>query len=201
MEEKINLYQKLAKARVMLNAKEMKKSGYNNFSKYHYYELQDFIPKVNEIFEEVGLIGIFNLDEKKAKLTIIDTDRPEITQVFYTPTAEADIKGAQAIQKLGGVHTYLKRYLYQNALEITENDAIDPLSQEKNNKQQQKTEKKELTENEKLKGFIVKNKLDITKVATRFNLSKETKEEDYQKALASLQELDNVSLQEFTKGN
>ena len=186
-EIKMNIYVKLSKARVELQNSEIKKSGYNSFSKYKYFELQDFLPTINEIFNNLGLVAIFNLDEKRAKLTIVNADKTEESLTFYTPTAEADIKGAQAIQKLGGVHTYLKRYLYLNALEIAEHDAIDGLPQEKNDKRTDLT------------NFINKNNLDIKVIAAKFNLNKDSKDSDYNKALEELSKLDKTELIDYIK--
>jgi hypothetical protein len=46
--------------------------------------------------------------------------------VFFTsPIADAQVKGTTPVQALGAVHTYLKRYLYLNALEVIENDILD----------------------------------------------------------------------------
>lgn len=180
-----NIYQKLAEARVILQNSEIKKSGMNNFAKFKYFELQDFLPEINNIFNKLGLISIFNLDEKRAKLTIINSNKIDETLTFYTPTAEADIKGAQAIQKLGGVHTYLKRYLYLNALEIAEHDAIDSVEQVKSNPKQAK---KEITSEskQKLMNLIKEYELDINKVATMFNLNKDSKDDEYLKVFNNL---------------
>ena len=183
----MNIYTKIAKARVELQNSGIKKSGYNSFSKFKYFELQDFLPTINEIFNNIGLVAIFNLDEKRAKLTIVNAEKTEESLTFYTPTAEADIKGAQAIQKLGGVHTYLKRYLYLNALEIAEHDAIDGLPQEKNDKRTDLT------------NFINKNNLDIKVIAAKFNLNKDSKDSDYNKALEELSKLDKTELIDYIK--
>ena len=47
-EKQLNLYQKLQKVRVELQNSKLKKSGKNTFSKYEYFELGDFLPKVKE---------------------------------------------------------------------------------------------------------------------------------------------------------
>lgn len=46
---------------------------------------------------------------------------------FCSPIADAGLKGSTAIQSLGAVHTYMRRYLYVNALEITEPEILDAL--------------------------------------------------------------------------
>jgi hypothetical protein len=39
--------------------------------------------------------------------------------------AEANLKGCHPVQNLGATETYIRRYLWQTALEIVEHDAID----------------------------------------------------------------------------
>jgi hypothetical protein len=61
---KWSVYKKLARAKVMLQKSGLKKSGYNPYDKFYYFDLGDFLPRVNEIFDELGLIGVFNIDAK-----------------------------------------------------------------------------------------------------------------------------------------
>lgn len=125
-EEKLNLYQKLQRCRVELQQANLKKGGFNKYAGFQYYELADFLPTINVLFDKYGLLSIFNVasDKSKATLTIIDCEN-EKSIVFETPIEEAPLKGCTPIQQLGSVHTYLKRYLYLNALEIVENDLLD----------------------------------------------------------------------------
>ena len=116
--------EKLQKCRVELQNKKLKKSGENKFAKFKYFELADFIPTVNELFENYKLFSNFSIAGETATLTITDCE-DKSSQVFTSNIADADVKGCTAIQSLGAVHTYLKRYLYLNALEITENDMLD----------------------------------------------------------------------------
>lgn len=114
--------QKLQQARVMLQEKNLKKTGYNPFQKFNYFELSDFLPQVNNIFNELKLYSHFNLYKDKAKLVIICTETNDQVQ-FTTPIQQ--IKENAKMQDIGAIHTYSKRYLYYNALEIIENDLID----------------------------------------------------------------------------
>lgn len=122
----MNIYEKLQSARVKLQSKKLKKSGKNKHTGFSYFELADFMPEVNKIFEELGLCSVFNLFIDKAQLVISDIEA-ESTITFETPSANAQLKGCTEIQSLGAIHTYLKRYLYLNALEIVESEALDPL--------------------------------------------------------------------------
>lgn len=140
-----NIYRKLQKARVLLQEKNLKKTGKNKFSGFDYYELSDFLPTVNELFDDIGLTSIFSLKRDNAVLTIINMDDTEETQDFESPTAELELKGCNKIQALGGVHTYLKRYLYMNALEIVENDMFDSVAGKPEQQAQQPKTKANVT--------------------------------------------------------
>lgn len=120
-----NVYEKLQQARVTLQNSKLKKSGKNAYAGFSYFELADFIPTVNNIFNELKLFSNFSIIAGVATLTIINSEKPEESTVFSMPTTELQLKGCTAIQALGGVNTYCRRYLYLNALEIVENDLLD----------------------------------------------------------------------------
>jgi hypothetical protein len=127
------VHKKLMQARMMLQNTPLKKSGKNSFANYSYFELGDFIPTINAIFNEVGLCGVVSYDSEIASLTITDTD--DGTNIIITsPMAEANLKGCHPIQNLGAVETYTRRYLWVTAMEIVEHDALDssaPIKEEK----------------------------------------------------------------------
>ena len=118
------VHKKLMQARIMLQNAPLKKSGHNKFAGYSYFELGDFIPTINQIFNEVGLCGVVSYDSEIASLTITDTD--DGTNIVITsPMADANLKGCHPIQNLGAVETYTRRYLWVTAMEIVEHDALD----------------------------------------------------------------------------
>lgn len=121
----LNVYQRLQNARVELQKMNIKKSGENKYSGFKYFELKDFIPPLNEIFNQVGLSSNFSITDNIANLFIVNADKPEENILFTSPIAEATLKGCTPIQSVGATHTYMKRYLYLNALEITEDDILD----------------------------------------------------------------------------
>jgi len=123
-EQQWKVYAKLQKARVMLQSMPIKKSGFNSFAGFKYFELSDFLPSVNTIFAELGLCSVFSIMDGKASLRIIDSEFGGAI-FFSSPTADAASGKAPPIQALGSMHTYLRRYLMLNALEITEHDAVD----------------------------------------------------------------------------
>jgi hypothetical protein len=130
-------------ARIRLQGTKLKKSGWNDFSKYHYFELGDFLPEIQNIFYDIGLCGVVSYDANYATLAITDTDDGTVI-VIASPMAAAQLKGAHPIQNLGAVETYQRRYLWMTALEIVEHDAIDSSAKTEEPKEIPKVEPKEI---------------------------------------------------------
>ena len=118
------VYAKLQEARIRLQAAPLKKSGHNKFAGYQYFELGDFLPTINQIFNDLGLCSIVSFGSEMATLRIVDTEHGG-TIVLTSPMAEANLKGCHPIQNMGAVQTYSRRYLYVSALEIVEHDSLD----------------------------------------------------------------------------
>ncbi len=120
----MNVYQKLQLARVKLQNVELKKSGHNKFAGYRYFELADFLPTVNSIFNEVGLSHTLEFTDTLATMQVIDFEKGGIAK-FTCPMATAELKGCHPVQNLGASITYITRYLLVMALAICEHDALD----------------------------------------------------------------------------
>lgn len=120
----MSVHKKLMQARVKLQSTEMKKSGLNKFAGYSYFELGDFIPHIQTIFNDLGLCGVVTFSTEYAQLCITDVEDGTVI-VVTSPMAEANLKGAHPIQNLGAVLSYQRRYLWMAAMEIVEHDIID----------------------------------------------------------------------------
>jgi len=120
----MSVHKKLMAARVKLQSVEMKKSGKNSYQGYSYFELGDFIPHIQTIFNDLGLCGVVSFNTEYAQLCITDVDDGTVI-VITSPMAEAALKGAQPIQLMGSIQTYQRRYLWMAAMELTEHDSID----------------------------------------------------------------------------
>jgi hypothetical protein len=125
-----NVYEKLQKARIELQNTELKKSGHNKFAGYKYFELGDFLPTIQNIFDRHGLFGHISFNTELAVLNIRAVDKPEDSIQFLSPMSSAALKGCHDVQNLGAVQTYLRRYLWVNAMEICEHDALDSVTGE-----------------------------------------------------------------------
>lgn len=132
--EGMNVRQKLAKARLYFLNQKVKKSGKNMKLEFKYFELEDIVPPALRIFARVGLVSNTVFEGEKATMTIMNTDNPQEDGIqFVAPYREAGQIISKAgnevtnpIQALGASITYLRRYLWMMALDITEPDDVDP---------------------------------------------------------------------------
>ena len=131
-----NVYQKLLEARVLFMEEDVKKSGKNMKMSYKYFELQDIVPVATPIFQQVGLLPAVTFNDTEATMTIFNVDNPADYINFTSPMREIEPiisnktggEVTNAIQRLGSVETYQRRYLYMIALDIVESDSIEPLT-------------------------------------------------------------------------
>lgn len=122
---KMNIYGKLAVARGKFLDAPVKKSGVNRFAEYKYFELADIVPVATSIFNGIGLVFLISFDNENAKGTLVNIDNPDEVIEFTSPMRDLEVKGMNAVQALGGVETYQRRYLYMACLDIVEADAFD----------------------------------------------------------------------------
>lgn len=127
-----NLNESIISIRVKLQNAKLKKSGHNRFAGFDYFELADFLPKLNELMLEENINDIFVISNNEAKLTLIKGEEKQdytipFTQ-FTTPLNKSGQPSMQEIQYLGALNTYYKRYLYLNAFGITDGEIIDSMN-------------------------------------------------------------------------
>ena len=150
MEKEKSLNESIISIRVKLQNTKIKKSGKNKFAGFDYFELADFLPKLNELMLEENINDRFYIKDDYATLEIQKGE--EIATytmpfvLFDTPlTFKKDKNGnllkdkngeyiqvasMQDIQYLGALNTYYKRYLYLNAFGITDGEIIDSMDNE-----------------------------------------------------------------------
>lgn len=134
----MSIYAKLAQARVKLQKENLKKTGNNRSFKY--FELKDFLPRVNEIFEELKMCAVVRYSSELATLTIYDCEKDENIE-FTSPMVQKALPSGTEIQNLGAIQTYQRRYLYLTALEIVEDDLVDSIPPEKAEQKKQESQK------------------------------------------------------------
>ena len=197
-----NLNESLIKIRVDLQNSKIKKSGKNKFANFDYFELSDFLPRLNELMLQEGINDNFKITNDLATLTLIKgEEKQEYTipfVIFDTPlTYKKDKSGnylkdkngeyiqvpsMQDIQYLGALNTYYKRYLYLNAFGITDGEIIDSMD----NNELKKVSKEPNYRNELIK-YCKENNIDMNEVAKDYELvGKKLTNDDYYDVLFDL---------------
>ena len=178
MEKEKNLNESIIKIRVELQNAKLKKSGKNKFAGFDYFELADFLPKLNELMLSEGLNDRFYIKDDLATLEIqkggeINTYTMPFV-MFETPTNRREdkttgevyeVKTMQDIQYLGALNTYYKRYLYLNAFGITDGEIIDSMNNEEIKSEPKATPRQidvllEVYKDENLKKLLEANKIN-----------------------------------------
>jgi hypothetical protein len=186
MTEKLNIYQKLQKSRVELQNSKMKKTGKNKFSNYEYFELGDFLPRINELMDKYGLTAIFLFEREEATLILIDTDKPDDNIKFSSPVAMAQLKGCHDVQNIGATQTYMRRYLYVMAFEIAEHDTVETSEKE--------VDLADPTE-------TAKQKIDINKIKGMRNLLKTSHTDEAQfLEFYHIESMEEMTVEQWVKG-
>ena len=135
-----SLNESIISIRVELQNAKLKKSGKNKYAGFDYFELADFLPKLNELMLKEGVNDRFYIKDGYAVLELQkfgETNTYTMPFVLFdTPVNKKynkdldeyfDVKSMQDIQYLGALNTYYKRYLYLNAFGITDGDVIDSM--------------------------------------------------------------------------
>ena len=143
MEKEKSLNESIISIRVKLQNAKLKKSGKNKFAGFDYFELADFLPKLNELMLEENINDRFYIKDDYATLEIQKGEEIAIYTMpfvlFDTPVNKklnedlgeyVEVKSMQDIQYLGALNTYYKRYLYLNAFGITDGEIIDSMDNE-----------------------------------------------------------------------
>lgn len=141
-QEKLQLLNKVTKAKRMLKKRNMKKSGYNSHGKYHYFELEDIIPHIEEVFDELLLGSYYDFDDDCALLYIYDQETM-YEHSWYTPIKtpsmpENKVDTGVHMKAIQSTQTYARRALWIQALDILEPNVIEMDTTEKRNVTPQK---------------------------------------------------------------
>jgi hypothetical protein len=145
IDKKMNMYEKIQIIKVQMDKLDLKKSGYNKFSNYPYFELRDFSPQLNQLIYDFKLMSYFTFSKEYASLIVVNCENPIERLELTSPMVGAVLKGMHEIQNLGAVMTYQRRYLYIVLFDLSENDFFELVA---NN--QTKQEKKVIQEPKKV---------------------------------------------------
>ena len=219
-EKPLNLEEMNLQERVLyiMNEIRLSKVGTNSYSNYDYFTPDSINQKVNPLLLKYKVFPLFytkyesyveeeteTLDNGVPKsstktgyrqiavLKLMDVLKKDEDLVYSMPIEIAEIKGANNMQKIGGTRTYAKRYLYMEALNISD-DRLDLDSNEMSAKEKIKKQSKD----EKVSTVI--NQIQLTvetlrkKGITDTDIAKAIKEvySDNGKPSANYKTCDNV---------
>lgn len=208
MENK-KLNESIIEIRVKLQNAKLKKSGKNKFAGFDYFELADFLPKLNELMLEEKVNDRFYIKDNLATLELQKDDEINTYTMpfvmFDTPlTFKKDKNGnfikdkneeylqvpsMQDIQYLGALNTYYKRYLYLNAFGITDGEVIDSMNNEE-------LEADRTNYRQKLIVYCNENNIDMNKIAKEYKLNAKSKQEYFKSVLGNLETIENATIGE-----
>lgn len=125
----MNIFEKIQKMKLELLECDLKKTGENKFSHYKYYELGDIMPDIIRLCDKYKVCTMIDFESDRATLAAfnIEDSKEKSNECLKinTPIERLELKGANAIQLIGGMQTYMRRYLYMAMFDITENDTFD----------------------------------------------------------------------------
>ena len=121
------LLESLQEVRFKLYGMELKKTGYNPYGKFNYFQLEDFVPQATWLFYERGMTPVcwIEIDGNGIEYGYLTINKGVEQVMFKIPTAETGL--SNAMQGMGAKVTYVRRYLYMLALDLVENDILDAL--------------------------------------------------------------------------
>ena len=166
----MNIYQKINQVRQELLQQRIKadKKGFN----YNYIDLPQIEGPITEACGKVGLLNIFRFPEGRAELEIVDIDATErlfaITIPVSVEASMVKISDKQPIQNVGGMMTYMRRYLYMTAYAISEHDAVEE-QVSKDNAVQETTQHLEEQTAEKFSKEELQERLDMIDFLTQID--------------------------------
>lgn len=137
------IYECLQDVRNELAKTPLRKSGFNKHLNFNYFELADFVPTATKLFAERGMCPVFSItyDPNGVEVAVLKFIKGAESITFTAPTSEPT--NMQGIQALGAKITYMRRYMYMIALDLTENDVVDASIDE--NSRNAKVEEKKAT--------------------------------------------------------
>ena len=184
----MELKEKLLNIQMKLKAP---KGQYNDYGKYSYRSCEDILEAVKPILEEYKTVmtikdEIVQIGEKyfiKSTALLQDLEGHEYLQnEAYAEIGEH--KGMTSEQTTGTCSSYCRKYCLNGLFLIDDTKDADT---NEFKKQTEKPEKKKETYRDKLIKLCKETKANMNEIAFEYNLTPESKEEDYKKVYETLE--------------
>ena len=124
----MNIYEKISAVRTEILKRSLSKD--KKAFNYHYIDLPQIEPIITEECAKVGILTVVDFPQGLAVMRVFDLEAPLSETPVLTISVPCDyrlveIKGSQPIQNVGGMMTYMRRYLYMQLFAISEHDAVE----------------------------------------------------------------------------
>jgi len=124
----MTIHKKIADFKNEFHGLNMAMSGLNKHSGFAFFQIQDFIKDATELLAKHGLVFKISFPSMTiCKGECIDTETGE-KEEYWCPCAEANIPKATPVQNVGGMMTYVRRYMWSLFLDLVEFDGVDGTS-------------------------------------------------------------------------
>ena len=124
----MNLYQKVAKIKGEMSSMKFSKTGRNSFTKFNYFQLDDFEPTLEKLCSQYGVVTYFMFALDVARMVVVDADDPTQKIEVDSPVDVSFGKTSSKMQDIGAMQTYARRYLFMSFFGITESDFLDEVA-------------------------------------------------------------------------
>lgn len=118
--DEIQVLNKVEEIKTELRNCNLKKTGYNKYHKYKYFELEDIIPTISALLNNYDLGSFYVFDDDKGALVIYDK-MTGANHVWTTSIKKHD----NDMKDVQGIQTYARRALWLQALDIMETNNIE----------------------------------------------------------------------------
>ena len=120
----MNIYEKISAVRTALLSRNLSKD--KKAFKYSYIDLPQIESAVTEECAKVKLMTLVDFPDNHAVMTAFDLESEQVVQISVPVNADmVEIQGSQKIQNVGGMMTYMRRYLYMTMFAISEHDSVE----------------------------------------------------------------------------
>ena len=168
----MEIYKKISDAIDIIKKSDLKKAGYNDYSKYAYYTPEQVNKLVYDACKEVKLFIKFDLFRNEfgmfGQLSVISLDNPNEYVNYNMSTDIPQITATNITQQLGGSMTYTKRYMLMNIFDIVDNTLDFDTPQKP---QKKETKKHKLSAPQFVKTLNSKDAAQVRNVIKQFELT------------------------------
>ena len=123
------IHKKILNLREQFYNSGIEKKGYNTYSKFYYYRLQEIAPVAEALCKAMDLFTLVTFFRDDGgiggKMMVLDIESKETLEIT-SGSGTAKLTACHDIQNTGAVQTYVRRYLWATLLDMVETEEVEP---------------------------------------------------------------------------